>query len=93
MLPEYIALYTQSNPYWQWVSITQRQGTQPNINATEYASLPMPLPPIPEQRRIATLLNRRMALAEELRAAAQARLDAVQALPGALLRLGLAGEL
>lgn len=53
----------------------------------------IPLPPLSEQQRIATLLNRRMALAEELRAAAQARLDAVQALPGTLLRLGLAGEL
>lgn len=53
----------------------------------------IPLPPLPEQRRIAALLNRRMALVEELRAAAQAQRDAVHALPGALLRLGLAGQL
>ena len=93
VLPEYIALYTQSSPYWQWVSTTQRQGTQPNINATEYASLPIPLPPLPEQRRIAALLKRRMALAEELRAAAQVKLAALDALPAALLRLAFAGEL
>ena len=93
VLPEYIALYTQSSPYWQWVSTTQRRGTQPNINAAEYASLPIPLPPLPEQQRIAALLNRRMALAEELRAAAQVKLDAVRALPAALLRLAFAGEL
>lgn len=51
------------------------------------------LPPVSEQRRIAALLNQRMALAEQLRAAAQAKLDAVNALPAALLRLAFAGEL
>ena len=85
--------------YWvmkHYVPTLQSLGsgaTFTEISKSALQRFTIPLPPLSEQQRIATLLNRRMALAEELRAAAQARLDAVQALPGTLLRLGLAGEL
>ena len=75
-------------------AMQNRTGSRmPRADMNSLLTLKVPLPPLSEQRRIVALLNRRMALAEELRAAAQARLDAVQALPGTLLRLGLAGEL
>jgi type I restriction enzyme S subunit len=35
----------------------QRVGAQPNINATEYSSLPVLLPPLSEQRAIAAVLD------------------------------------
>ena len=34
-----------------------RAGAQPNINAAEYASLPLPLPPLPEQHAVAAMLD------------------------------------
>ena len=34
-----------------------RVGAQPNINAAEYSSLSIPLPPLPEQEAIAGLLD------------------------------------
>ena len=34
-----------------------RAGAQPNINATEYSSLTLPLPPLPEQQAIAATIH------------------------------------
>ena len=34
-----------------------RAGAQPNINASEYSSLVVPLPPLPEQQAIAAILE------------------------------------
>jgi type I restriction enzyme S subunit len=48
--------------------------------------LELPLPPLAEQRRIAAALKQQMAAVEKARAAAQARLAAVKALPAAILR-------
>lgn len=50
------------------------------------ANLKFPLPPLPEQRRIAGVLRGQMAAVEKARAAATARLEAVKALPAAFLR-------
>jgi type I restriction enzyme S subunit len=46
----------------------------------------IPLPPLAEQERIATILNEQMAAVEPARAAAEIQLDAAKALPGAYLR-------
>jgi restriction endonuclease S subunit len=49
-------------------------------------SLEIPLPPLFEQRRISGILREQMAAVEKARTAAQARLEAVNALPAAFLR-------
>ena len=56
-LAKFAEIYTRSSPYLRWVNSMLRAGAQPNINASEYSSLPIPLPPLPEQRAIATVLN------------------------------------
>ena len=52
-LPEFLDLWTRSDFYRRWVASMLRAGAQPNINATEYSSLPVALPPLEEQQRIA----------------------------------------
>lgn len=54
---DYLQHYTQSDEYRTWVKNSLRAGAQPNINATEYATLVIPLPPLPEQRAIAAILS------------------------------------
>ena len=56
-LPRFVEIYTHSASYRRWVASTLRVGAQPNINATEYSSLPILLPPMPEQRDIAAILD------------------------------------
>jgi len=55
--------------------------------------LSIPLPPIAEQKRIVAVLNRKMAAVEKARAAAEVQLEAVTALPAALLREAFRGAL
>lgn len=76
LLPTYLKHFTQTHRYWFWVQSTLRAGAQPNINAKEYASLPIPLPPPAEQRAIAAILStwdEAITLTERLIAALQER--------------------
>lgn len=50
--PYYVFLYTQLDIYKKWVSSIQRAAGQPNINAEEYKSLPIPIPPKEIQEEI-----------------------------------------
>ena len=52
----------------------------------------IPLPPLTEQRRIAAILKKQMAAVEKARAAAEEKLEAIDAMPSALLRQAFAGE-
>jgi len=76
LIPEYMEHYTQTHRYWYWVQSTLHAGAQPNINAQEYSSLPIHLPPLPEQRKIAEILgtwDRAIALTERRIEAARQR--------------------
>ena len=53
----YIAAYVTTGPYWRWVQLMSMRSGQPGINGNEYALLPIPKPPITEQRAIATALS------------------------------------
>jgi len=55
-------------------------------------SLPIPLPPLSEQKRIAEILNEQMAAVERARAAAETQLDAIDKLPAAFLRRAFHGQ-
>ncbi len=56
-LPRFVEIYTHSHSYQSWISSILRVGAQPNINAAEYSSLPILLPPLAEQRAIAAVLD------------------------------------
>ncbi|NLF17503.1 MAG: hypothetical protein GX595_09615 [Lentisphaerae bacterium] len=63
------------------------------INQRVLKAFPLLMPPLLEQRRLAALLNAQMAAVEQARAAAEAELEAIKALPAALLRRAFSGEL
>lgn len=60
---------------------------QVNISASTMHGMPIPLPPLAKQRRIAGRLREQLAAVAQARAAVQAQLDAAHALPAAHLRV------
>ena len=67
--------------------------TVPKLTQAMLHTIPIPLPSMVEQRRIVALLDEQIATVERAKAAAQAQLDAINALPGTWQRLAFGGEL
>ena len=89
--PEYICRYLLSIS--QHLIENCRGATIQGLTREFVESLHIPLPPLPEQKRIAAILNEQMAAVERARKAAEEELAAINALPAALLRRAFAGEL
>lgn len=86
LLPDFLAIWL--NHQWQkgvFAAICNRWIGQSAVKADKLLNLNFPLPPLSEQRRIATVLRDQMAAIEKARTAAQARLEAVKTLPASLL--------
>ena len=63
------------------------------INQKVLAGFPLMTPSLSNQRRIAAMLNEQMAAVERTRRTLEEQLDAINALPAALLRQAFNGEL
>ena len=48
--PRFLNYYTHSNTYWAWIKTEKKGAVQMNINAQQYSKLPIPVPPLNEQR-------------------------------------------
>ena len=75
----------------QWKSktferICNRWIGQSAVKSGKLLSLSIPLPPLPEQKRIAAILNEQMVAVEKARAAAEAQYETAKALPAAYLK-------
>lgn len=58
VLPDYLFWYTKTDFYSSFVANAQRAVAQPNINAQEYASLELLVPPLDDQRRFVSFATR-----------------------------------
>jgi hypothetical protein len=63
------------------------------ITRAQVWALAILLPPLSEQHRVTVLLKGQMAAADKARVAAEAELETITALPGALLRRAFDGKL
>lgn len=57
LCPDFLAAFTRTSQYWNWVRMMSMRSGQPGINGNEYSGLNLHLPPLPEQTAIATLLS------------------------------------
>ena len=82
----FLSVWTHSHLYRRWVASMLRTGAQPNINATEYASLRVPVPPLREQRAIVGVMDRLDAALRRARAMRHALMSFRAALSSRLFR-------
>ncbi len=73
--PHYVAAYLKSRSYWDSIASETIGIAIPNVNASKLAGIPIPLPPLAEQRRIAARVDELLARVN----AARDRLARVQA--------------
>ncbi|MDD9802306.1 MAG: restriction endonuclease subunit S [Deltaproteobacteria bacterium] len=83
---EFLALLLRQPKTVDWVMREKTGSRMPRANMKRLMKLEFPLPPLAEQKQIAAALNAKMAIAKQTHAAAEAELEAIEALPGALLR-------
>lgn len=89
MLVSFLGQVTHSERYLRWVQESQRAQAQPNINATEYSSLLLPVPSLAEQEHIVGAL----AKVDERRKAESLVLIELAKLKAALTSALLTGDL
>lgn len=82
---EYLVLACQHQDIISPLLDLKAGGALQNLNLQQIRGLKIPLPQLPEQRRIADKLQREMNAVEKASAAAQTRLEAVKSFPAALL--------
>ncbi len=88
LLPVFLFAYSSSRSYWNWVQLVSMRSGQPGINGNEYAQMPIPVPPVEEQRAIDQVLS---GMEEEL-ATLQSRLTKTRALKQAMMQELLTGR-
>jgi type I restriction enzyme S subunit len=57
LLPTFLSAFLTSKEYWDWVRRVSVRTGQPGISASQYASLQVPVPPIPVQREISESID------------------------------------
>jgi type I restriction enzyme S subunit len=83
---EFVAAFMRSETFLRRSSIVTTTGQLPRIGIDEIAAVPIEVPPLPIQRRIAGELTESLPVAQAARRAADDRLAAAEALPAAYLR-------
>lgn len=93
-LPELIWFYVRQ-PYILIEATNHFTGAvgQQRVPKEFLIDLPIPLPPLPEQKRIASKLNEQMASIDKARKAAEEQLNTINAIPASILRKAFNGEL
>ena len=76
-MPDYVFAFTQTNTYKEWVNAIQRPSGQPNINAEEYQSLEIPLPPQNIQNEIVSIIQTAYSEKQRKEFQAQQLLDSI----------------
>lgn len=86
LVPPYLFAFVQSAGFVETLSDLVKGALYPAVTDGQVLSQMIPLPPLPEQKRIAALLTEQLAAVDHARAATQVQLDAARALPAAYLR-------
>jgi type I restriction enzyme, S subunit len=90
--PDYLFAFVQTTAFVRSLSDLVKGALYPAVTDGQVRAQRLPLPPLPEQHRIATRLCKQLVAVAEARAAVQAQLEAAQNLPIAHLRAVFEGK-
>lgn len=93
MNPSFLRLFTASDNYWQWVSLTFIQATIQNISAEKYTDLWVPIPPIDEQAKIVDYLSKEISSLNGLVDKASLVIDRLTEYRQALITAAVTGKI
>lgn len=93
LLPEFLKYYTLSDSYWLWLASEFIQSTIQNVSAERFASLVVPIPPIPEQREIVGHLDQRLSKIDAVLASTRRGLSELDNLRAALVVVAVTGQI
>jgi len=83
----YISFWLRSNDFWNWRDSKSSGTNIQNLKFAEMVNIEIPLPPtLDDQTAIANELERKMSEVNKIRQATERQLEAIEALPGAILR-------
>jgi len=80
LLPKFVWLFFQTDAYWKTVEEGSTGSAQGGFNATKLGNLSIPIPPIPEQRRITGVLDKAFAAIATAKANTEKNLQNARAL-------------
>jgi len=83
---EFLLRILLSEDFTQYAVSQSQRARMPKLNRNQLFGYVAPLPPLPEQKRIAGILKEQMASAEKARAAGEAQIEAARTLPTSYLR-------
>jgi type I restriction enzyme S subunit len=87
--PVYLLMFILSPPIQHYFQRSKVDMARPNISLNDLRILELPLPPLPDQHRIAARLREQLAAVAEARAAVQAQAETLEKLIHAILRESL----
>jgi len=93
IVPDFLFAFVRHESFVKALSDLVKGALYPAVNDKQVKAVTIPLPPLPEQKRIAAILNEQMAAVERARKAAEGELEAINTLPAALLRRAFNGGL
>ena len=80
LLPEFVSLFFQTSDYWKSIKDGSAGSAQGGFNASKLGALSIPIPPLPEQHRIVSILNEAFEAIAAAKANAEKNLQNARAL-------------
>ena len=92
-IPDFISYFSASHSYASWLQTEMIQATIQNVNAERYSRMPLPVPPIGEQRDISSFLDRQTGRIDALSARVEDAIERLQEYRTALITGAVTGKI
>ena len=90
---QYVKYFFESGYYWEQIEDKSVGTGQPNVNGTLLSELQIPLPPLPEQHRIVSIIESAFALIDEIENDKQSLEQFIKQAKSKVLDLAIRGKL